>query len=92
VYVGEPGGENLDVGAANENKDTAGKVRFQPGDVVSVPKELAERLDASWDTQGSNRGKAALQKAKTSASSEDSSEDGEIEAGEASEAEGGDDS
>ena len=52
VYVGEPGGENLDVASANDNKETAGQARFQPGDVVSVPKELAERLDASWATQG----------------------------------------
>lgn len=90
--MGEPGGENLDVGAANENKDTAGRVRFQPGDVVSVPKELAERLDASWATSGSNKGKAALQKAEETRSEAGVGEASEETEANASEAEGGDNS
>ena len=52
VYVGEPGGENLDVLRQNTNEDTKGQASFKPGDVVSVPKGLAERLDASWATEG----------------------------------------
>jgi hypothetical protein len=51
VYVGESGGENLDVARENTNEDTAGKARFEPGDVVEVPEELAERLDRSWASQ-----------------------------------------
>jgi hypothetical protein len=43
IYVGEPGGENLDVA-----RETGGKQRFQPGDTVEVSEELAERLDRSW--------------------------------------------
>ena len=46
VYVGEPGGENLDVA-----RETGGKARFEPGDKVSVSKDLADRLDASWATE-----------------------------------------
>jgi len=52
VYVGEPGGENLDVLRENTNEDTKGKARFERGDVVSVPNDLAQRLDASWATEG----------------------------------------
>lgn len=51
VYVGEPGGENLDVARENERKETQAKARFEPGDIVSIPSELAERLDASWATE-----------------------------------------
>lgn len=61
VYVGEPGGENLDVLRQNTNEETKGKARFEKGDVISVPKELAERLDASWATEA----KAAKQEEKT---------------------------
>lgn len=43
VYVGEPGGENLDVA-----RETGGNAGFQPGDAVEVSEELAARLDASW--------------------------------------------
>ena len=43
VYVGEPGGENLDVA-----RETGGNAGFQPGDAVEVSDELAARLDASW--------------------------------------------
>ena len=65
VYVGEPGGENLDVLRENTNKETQGQARFLPGDVATFPDDkLAKRLDRSWDTPGSERGKAALQKAK----------------------------
>lgn len=51
VYVGEPGGENTDVARENTNEETAGKARFEPGDVVEVSEDLAERLDASWASQ-----------------------------------------
>jgi hypothetical protein len=51
VYVGEPGGENLDVGRANEAKQTAGQVRFVYGDIVSIPNDLAKRLGPEWVTE-----------------------------------------
>lgn len=83
VYVGESGGENLDVAPH------AGKARFEPGDTVQVPKELAERLDASWDTKGSERGKAALKVAKESAPAEQADATAEPEATQEPNDEGG---
>lgn len=46
VYVGEPGGQNLDVA-----QETGGKASFEPGDAVEVSEDLAARLDASWASE-----------------------------------------
>jgi hypothetical protein len=57
VYVGESGGENLDVA-----RETGGKARFEKGDTVTISKDLADRLDRSWATEGEaeKRGVASL--------------------------------
>jgi hypothetical protein len=66
VYVGESGGENLDVA-----HETGGKARFEKGDTVTISKQLAERLDRSWATQ------SEAQKQGVEASEENATEGGD---------------
>lgn len=58
VYVGEPG-ENPDVGRENTNKETSGKIRFDTGDVVTIPSKLADRLGPQWVTESQAKNQEA---------------------------------
>jgi hypothetical protein len=84
VYVGEPGGENLDVARENTNQDTAGQARFKPGDTVTIPSELAERLDASWATEGKAKKQLSERESDDTSESEESDDTSEPEGGDES--------
>lgn len=81
VYVGEPGGENLDVLKANTNEETKGRARFERGDVITVPKDLAERLDRSWATEGDAKKQGVEGEAKQTKNSEESQDEATSEEG-----------